>query len=336
MDTKDTLLGKMYERLDTYKPKSGEPDYSGLAQTALAPFTNADALMADVFSVSFSMQKQADGSYALVERYYAMDKVYSTKDKYDVIKGNNPFDEQKPFVRILPLNTSVGSDSVLLMEFDESKDLKSQTLKKTLPSLDMTNRRALKVKVFGTGSSTDAICISIQFAGTTTGISQYLIPLNFEGWREIYLCELDNGLYRNYNYTSGFGTYTLYQYTPTYSGSPTVTVTAVGACTNAKLGNIYVCAIISAGVKNPTVTLNGKSITFNCTVPAYSYLEYTPGDKVAYVYDLIGTPTEVSFTGEMPTFGKGDFAATVTGECTENATARMRVTFGFTGKELKD
>ncbi len=64
MDAKDTLLGRIAERLDTYKPKAGQTDFSGLAKTALSPFTKVDSLMADVFSVSMIMQKQADGSYA--------------------------------------------------------------------------------------------------------------------------------------------------------------------------------------------------------------------------------------------------------------------------------
>ena len=64
MDAKDMLLGRMAERLDAYKPTQGQPDYSGLAQTALTPFTKADFLMADVFSVSMLLKKQPDGSYA--------------------------------------------------------------------------------------------------------------------------------------------------------------------------------------------------------------------------------------------------------------------------------
>ncbi len=64
MDAKDMLLGQMAERLDTYKPKSGETDYTGLAKTALVPFTQADTLLADVLQVSMTMQKQPDGSYA--------------------------------------------------------------------------------------------------------------------------------------------------------------------------------------------------------------------------------------------------------------------------------
>jgi hypothetical protein len=63
-DQKDLLVGEMAEMLDTYRPKSGEPDYTQLARTAAVPFFDVGSLLSDVLVLSFSLKDDGDGSYS--------------------------------------------------------------------------------------------------------------------------------------------------------------------------------------------------------------------------------------------------------------------------------
>lgn len=62
-DKRDMILGEMYMLLDAYRPTDGVGDDSFLAKSALTPFSEVDALLADVMMRSFYLRPQ-DGGYA--------------------------------------------------------------------------------------------------------------------------------------------------------------------------------------------------------------------------------------------------------------------------------
>lgn len=89
-DQKDMLVGEMAEMLDTYRPKSGEPDYTQLARTAAVPFFDVGGLLSDVLVLSFSLRDDGDGSYS-----YAKELEQATLEK----SGDNWLYSGKAFER---------------------------------------------------------------------------------------------------------------------------------------------------------------------------------------------------------------------------------------------
>lgn len=65
LEQKDLALGQLGMKLETYTPQEGQPDYTNLMVSVQSPFTEVDALLADVVLDAYELQPQADGSYAV-------------------------------------------------------------------------------------------------------------------------------------------------------------------------------------------------------------------------------------------------------------------------------
>ncbi len=272
----------------------------------------------------------------MVEKYYVSKKLNRIDSGENVISGNNPFEAQKPFIRIQNYSSTDGSDPITLITFDETKELTSQTLSKTLPNLNLMNNLAFKIKVYGNNSN-DAIAIKVGSVATSEkGYDLYVIPLNFEGWKEFVLAEPDNGdLTLKYGFSPKLVEYGYYRAHVDYKLINGVSIATSGNCEGVKVGTLTAEAHINNPIVNPTVSLGSESVTFNTTLNSSEYLEYNADDAVAYVYDAIGNVREVTVTGTTPTVPGGDFEATLTGTDSDTMPMRAEVTFGFAGKELK-
>jgi len=300
----------------------------------------------------YKVFRQKDGSWAFKEMKYSYNRIFDDIDNlYTTGKDFNPFDAQTPYVRIEQRYSTLGEEEMVVLALDETADIKTLEKKHPIVVKDIADKITLKVRVYGNGSETDAILIQLGSVYTTEeGRTDYLIPLNFTGWREFILADADNADYNSYEFSGTYhiGTlnYATFRATPSMSKVNSFTIRLSGECKGVKIDDIRACKTIDAPVKNPSVTIGDTKITFNTelhsgefveyypeTGKAYhTYYEYTHDDEGAYVSDVPHVK-EITTTGTL-TVPAGDFSYTYDAEALTKAPTRARVAIGLAGKTI--
>ncbi|MBR6633548.1 MAG: S-layer homology domain-containing protein [Clostridia bacterium] len=292
-------------------------------------------------SYEHALVDKGNGNWALVQKHYDDARVHNLSDSYfNYIEGNNPFDEQTPFIRIQTDWSSVGEAPVLLAEFDENSPLTSQTLSYEYgETVNADQQHALRVRVKGNGKG-GAICFCLESPKVSDDNQiDYVIPLDFDGWKEFTLVATDSFLYpANYfPHWSGRNTYNfkVYRGPVDFSAISKMRIFTYGNVDGVMIDDVVLAKHTFAPMVNPTVTLdNGDTITFKCTVNSSEYLEYD--GKSAVIFDALGNTREVDeITGSI-TVDSGSYKATLTADsAVDGAILRGKLTFGFTGEELE-
>ena len=286
--------------------------------------------------------EKAPGEFAFLETYYNHGKAGLLKD-VNSFSGKNPFESQSPFIRIENIFSTLGENAVALATFDEAKTLGEQKLSVAVNSVDVSKKPTLMLKVMGTGTDGDAMLISLSGTtgdGTSEGHADYFIDLNFDGWKDVYLADVDNGEYDSTKYKfsgitlgSNYGTFVTSINT---SAIKSLNIRLSGnTAKNAHIGNVYACTPVDAQIKNPTIKIGNEQITFNTILASGEYLEYDPRTNKAIIYHTYKyTTEEVSITGSIKNVGKGTFTCEYSGESLTQAPMRARLVVGFYGAEI--
>ena len=288
----------------------------------------------------YALIEKAEGDYAFVERAYSPKKIINIDDDtFNTTKHSNPFGSQKPFVRFEAFPVTRGNDPIVALELDETKELKGQTLRAEYPVLDplkAANHYGVHVKVFGNGSDTDAAVIRIQ--GVIEGdhnACDYFIPLNFNGWKDFYLVDLDNREYDDYKFEGiEQGGYLALRGMTNFGRIQNVQVYLTGECEGVKMSSIELCEWEINDVVDPSITVGGETLTFKCTLHGGEYIEYIEGTE-AKIYDKDGNERPVDAVVGSITVPSGDFTAKVGRGNIGDCNAKTRLTFGLTGEEIK-
>ena len=295
----------------------------------------------------FAIAEKSPGQWAFFEKKYLHSKLYDINAPgRSVITASNPFEAQKPFVRIEGHLSSGSDEGTVLLPLDFAAPLKGQTLSAILAA-DLDKARALRVKVVGNGSG-DAICIrltSVSVVYSNFSTSDYVIRLDFEGEREFVLAEPDNGDIGDLVFPGKAEPFIvpLYGYYREEFVFPNVTELEVflsGDCEGVRMSGVTATAQVSNAIASPRISSGDASITFETSVGENEYLEYFPGDARATKYDGAGKATPVAVTsagGGLPELPRGAFELGVSAanEYAANMPLRATVTLGFTGPEVE-
>ncbi len=315
----------------------------------------------------YKILKNPDGKWVFREMHYNKHKVFDITDPiYSNGKAENPFEAQTPFVRIENRYSTRGENKITVFPFDESKPATDFLGVHQIPLTNVGDTRAFKIKVHGNGSQSDAILVSISSDVSEKYHIDFFVPVNFEGWREIILAECNNDDYDGYDFGPSDK---VNRMEVKLDRIAKVTLKACGECKGVKLGEFYTCQIIDNPIVNPSVTINGKTLTFNATLHSGEYVEYFPEFNEAYLnyygkllneteetssskkltdVDTHGTVIEIEedcsldahvkkidFEGmvEIPT---GEFNFSYNAETTTDMTSRAQVVFGFGGETISN
>jgi hypothetical protein len=190
------------------------------------------------------------------------------------------------------------------------------------------------VKVFGNGSD-DAVCIRLRGKDYfNNGVFDFVVRLDFTGWKEFILGEPDNVEFSDLVFPGKEdGLWEFYREGVSYESLDSVEIYLSGDCDGVRMSSIEAVRHINRPLVNPTASVNGKQITFGCTVESSEYLEYTP-DEGALIYDRYGNSRSVeSIEGEL-VVPKGEFTAVLTDSSDALAPGRATLTFGVYGKTI--
>ncbi|MBR6633696.1 MAG: hypothetical protein IKL05_05290 [Clostridia bacterium] len=275
--------------------------------------------------------KQKDGSWAFKEMEYFKHRIHMLgEDCFTTGKATNPFGVQTPFVRIEQAYSSVGGNSSIVKEFDETKPVTDLVGTYEIPETNYDENFAFRMRVHGNGSDSDAIVITLSAAHQPG--NEFNVPVNFKGWKEITLIEPTNWgrcpcMWKNIGF---------------------VDVQTVGDCKGVMIGDLKSVKIENAPVDNPSVTVNGKTLTFNTELNSGEYVEYYPEFNKAYHTYYTPTPDEngikrpdkahveeIGFTGmvEVPT---GNFSYTYSAQPKTDAPTRAKAVIGVSGAVIKN
>lgn len=283
----------------------------------------------------YHLKKKSNGNWAFLQKDYQSARIYDLNStERNFANFQNPFNAQKPFIRIEAFLSTAKNNPLLLIGFDETKDLSEQPCSRTFEKeLDLTDRLAKIVKVKGNGKKGGKIAIIIDCAtNSEVGYGQYIIDTDFEGWREFILLETDNGERCDHPFEDGRWHYAVYRSSLNNSRITKISVLTDGDVQGVRLSDIVSYEHTYEVLKNPTVTVGEQSVMFECELMSSDFIEFD--GKNATVTDRYGNQKKIWFDGGIKV-KKGDFTASLSATPLNRNTPRAQLTFGFTGKEIK-
>ena len=294
----------------------------------------------------YKLLEKDDGSFVFVEMKYNYNRIYDlTNNIYLFASQSNPFKAQTPFIRIEQRYSTLSENEKLVLELNENAAISSVAGKKSV-SLNLNETKVLKVKVYGNGSSTGGILISL---GCPSAHIDYYVPTSHTGWKEFILLDADNADHPGGNF-SGLNyvhvAYDMYRNTINFGSITSVNIILQGDVNGVKIDDIKAYSMADASVKNPTITVGNTTMTFNTEIKSGEFIEYYPEFNKAYLnyyvptYDKRGTfiineahTKEITFTG-LINVPQGQYSMTYSVEPLTEAPTRAEITFGFYGSEL--
>ena len=274
------------------------------------------------------------GVWGFNEACYSKDKLRDiTKDK---LSGHNPFNKQYPFIRIENMYSSSSESIISLLRLDERTELNEQECKKTFQTpLDLSGHLGLKVSLKGNGRvSQDALCIRLC-SSSSSGYADFVVRLNFDGWRDILLPNLDNAEFPDLIFEGmEDNLYRMHRKDVDFKNVQSIQIFKAGECKSVRIRSVEAVPLVSNTLTNPTIHLGNSSISFSDSLKSGEYLEYSVGDKKALVFDSIGNSREVKVSSSgyfrVP---QGSFTATVSGiPELKNAPSEVVLTIGLYGE----
>lgn len=256
--------------------------------------------------------------------------------KQDCLRGNNPFGKQRPFIRLENLYSSDCTSTVPLMQFEENKSLGSQFLEKSFSTpINLTKHLGIKVSIRGNGyHSTDAICIRLRSSGIS-GYADYVVRLNFDGWRDIIVPNLDNAEYKDLKFEGmEDNLYRMHRKEVEFAAVRYINVYLSEDCGEVRIRNVEAVPLLNNSLTNPVVYTGHSQVMFLGELESGEYVEYSAGSKTAMIYDYMGNsrPIKVLRKGRFEV-ANGDFEMSVSGEASiTDAPMGVVLTTGIFGR----
>lgn len=260
----------------------------------------------------------------------------------------NPYGEQKPFIRLEPLWTAEPYDSPeaqVLLDLDEEAPLELNRTYTFKEPLHTGGKRGIGVWICGDGRG-ETINIRLRSElWVGAGYADHFIKVDFTGWRYFSFYESQNGEmdpsdwpraeleYKVYEDVKMF--YASYTHAVDYSKIHYLDILTNGQGTyDLKMKPIVALPHRKQALVNPTVTLNGQSVTFRTVLKSGTYLECS-AEGECKVYDLKGHVVDTpAVDGEIPAVQPGGNELTISSDEASPYMKRAAVTLRLLGERV--
>jgi hypothetical protein len=208
------------------------------------------------------------------------------------------------------------------------------------PLLNLKERQALGVEIEGDGSGAVlALRLESPQHMAYGAVADRYLPVDFNGRRLITLIETESSRWNDYVWNDGKGLYNVYRETINFGAVESLSIwlhnVAPGHETKCRIGPIRALPTRSGIVKNPKLTVEGKTIEFPAELASGSWIECNGPDDCA-VYGPKGEPLgKVTPRGDWPLLRAGEGAMQFACEPNDATQPRARVTVFSLGEELK-
>ena len=221
------------------------------------------------------------------------------------------------------------------------------------PPLDMSKHQALGVWVYGDGQ--DEV-LNFQLRSPehlVAGIGEHYVVVDFRGWRYFELIEPEGEWYEDFAWPYG-NAYAIYRESVEFGHVASLGLwynnLPAGKKVACYLSPVKALPLVKGRLKNPTVTVRGKSIVFPVEMESGSYLEFrSVSDATLRSPDSSGRSTscklygpdgglirEVKPQGEAPALEAGENEVKFACEWEGGANARAYVTVISQGEPLRE
>lgn len=207
------------------------------------------------------------------------------------------------------------------------------------PAVNVAAQKGLGVWVYGDGQGELLNIQERSPAGRAVGgIGDHYIEVDFTGWRYFELVELEGGRIADYTWPYGGDAYGVYREPVDYSQIETFALwynnLPPGKSVSCYVSPIKALPLAKASIKNPSITIGGKTITFPVEVETGCYLEFASMDDCKLYGKNGALISDVAPQGEVPVLGEG--ANTVSFGCDplNGLNPRARVTICTEGASM--
>jgi hypothetical protein len=205
------------------------------------------------------------------------------------------------------------------------------------PPLKLGGDRALGVWVYGDGQG-EVLNFQLKCPEhVVAGLGEHYFVVDFTGWRYVELVESEGERYADYVWPYG-NYYAIYRERVDYNQIEklTVWVNNLPSRGSVKCYLSPVCAtpLVKAKIRNPRVTVGGRTLLIPVEMESGSYLEFkSPSDCKVFGPDG-SLLQEVTVTGDVPTLEAGASQLRFSCEGAPEVSPRVRITTMTTGAPL--
>lgn len=205
------------------------------------------------------------------------------------------------------------------------------------PPLKLGGDRALGVWVYGDGQG-EVLNFQLKCPEhVVAGLGEHYVIVDFTGWRYFELIESEGERYADYVWPYG-NYYAIYRERVDFNQIEklTVWVNNVPGRGSVKcyLSPVYATPLVKAKIRNPRVTVGGRTLLFPVEMESGSYLEFKPPSDCKVFGPDGSLLQEVTVTGEVPTLEAGASQIRFSCEGAQDVRPRVRITTMTTGAPL--
>ncbi|HUT74304.1 MAG TPA: hypothetical protein VM221_05670 [Armatimonadota bacterium] len=207
--------------------------------------------------------------------------------------------------------------------------------------LDLGERQALGVWVHGDGQGE---VLNFQLRSpehVVAGIGDHYVIVDFTGWRYFEMIEPEGARFEDYHWPYG-DLHSIYREFVDYRQVASLGLwynnLPPGGQVDCRLSPIRALPLVEIKLRNPAVTIGGKTVVFPCEIETGCYLEFRSMSDCR-LYDPQGKLiAEVQPEGEAPELAAGDnqVAFTCDARADQTASARAYVTIISQGEPLRE
>ncbi len=288
------------------------------------------------YSKEYHLKKKNNGKYIFEEKDFRSARYYDIADtKRNKNKFTNPFKAQTPFVRLEAGLSTLKTEKLILLPLNEDEQIKESVSFSYPAKLNLADHRAVSVRIHGNGKKGSAVRISLISRGIDGGYSNdFVVDTDFTGWREFVFAESQKSERPDLPFDKKYRHfYGIYRTTARLSEISHIRVDSAGDIEGVRMSNIYACPLTFDVIKNPKIKVGKSEVMFECELKSTDFIEFD--GKEAKVLDRYGNSKNIYFTGAIRT-PRGEFTAELCSAKSYNkAPQNFRLTFGFTGDEIK-
>ncbi len=290
----------------------------------------------------FHLQKNGD-SYALVPAEYTTFRpeiTAETSEAHCVL--TNQFFAQKPYIRLENMyaveDSYDDSEAVELVPFDRTLAAAALTTRKfEEPFLNIHDRLGMGMWVFGDGKG-QILNVRVESPFfRNSGSTDHYARLDHSGWKYIEFAEAQSGEFPQYHWPAGKGgVYAEFRQRIFYDTVSEINVMVAGPTEGLRFGTLKALPIHETVLRNPSIEVSGKKITFLGEIPSGCYAEFLPDEdpnaSSIPILDPCGNEVgRLTLDGEVPEIPSGAADVTLQGD-----SPRTRWTFGLFSEPLKE
>jgi len=211
--------------------------------------------------------------------------------------------------------------------------------RKLEPSLNLKGREAIGVWVEGDGQG-QIIAIRLQSPQHISfgAVADRYITIDFTGRRQFTLVETESARWSDYVWNDSKGVYNVYRETIDFGTVDAVSIwynnLPEGRQARCVIGPVKALPMVACTVKNPAVTINGKTVILPVEMPSGSYLELN-GSNDCVLYGSKGEViASVSPKGPIPLLSAGQNQVQFSSDVAGGPAPRVRLTLTSHGQAL--